>query len=460
MEVTTHLRVSVGCLWPMLIGMLFVVWKPVCHAQVVKGTMYRLDECIAEALNNSFDLQQNNAQTRAARAQLLQAFGQYLPQADINAGYNRQLTNLAEQISFVNGVPLIGQPRPNTYSMNGAVSWTIFNGFSREADYDAARATVDATLTDTKFNRQTIAFNVQRQFYEVLRLQNVVNSRYDNVVLARSTLARLQSMQKAGRAPVTQILSQEAEIANQDVSLLQAENDVSLAKARLLALMCLDPTDDIALDETTVPGKLDSMSVFAFSRLISNQDALVEQAVQRRGDVLSARFRTSAAQHRIQSAKGGYLPTVVAQGGYVWRNTEIASLDRQGQMFAGLQFRVPLFDQFQTHVQIENAQLQHTQRGLDEQRLQQDIRTNVRTALVQLRLAEQSLYVTKRAYESASVSYTATQERFAVGAANLLEVQTANNQRITAQINQITAAYRYLDARTVVEYVAGMFPEY
>ena len=81
-----------------------------------------LKECIRIGIDNSFDLKETYASSRAAGAGLTQAFGAYLPSADISANYSRQLTNLREQFSIVNGVPIVGQPLPNTYGLNGQMN--------------------------------------------------------------------------------------------------------------------------------------------------------------------------------------------------------------------------------------------------------------------------------------------------------------------------------------------------
>lgn len=422
-------------------------------------TTYSLEECITIALQNNFDVKLSNAQAQAAAANLTQAFGEYLPSADITTSYNRQLTNLTEQISFVNGVPLIGQPRPNNYSLNASASWTIFNGFARESQYDAARVNLDATQSDVRYNRQLVAYNVKRQYIEVMRLLNIVESRAENLALSKATYQRVKALYENGRSPITQLLSQETEVANQEVSVVQAENDVENAKARLLGIMCVNPSDRVRLREESISTITTVQDIEQFRAQLGTEESSVQRSLNNRADVQAARMRKTAAQSRIDAAAAGYYPTITASGGYNWRNTEITNFDKQGQMYAGFSLRLPLFDQFQTNQQIETAQLQHTQRSIDEQRLEQQIRTNVRSAYLQLAAAEKGLTIAERAFTAANTNFQATQERFNVGNANLLDVQTANNQLITARVNKVTAVYAYLDARTFVEFATGLFSE-
>ena len=423
------------------------------------ASRYTLDDCIRIALQRNFDIQQVYATSRAAAAGLTQAFGQYLPGATVSANYSRQLTNLREQISFINGVPVRGNPIPNRYSANINMGWTIFNGFRREADYDAATNTVDAAEHDVLFQRLLVAYNITRQYIEVLRTEQIVRARKENLSLSRATYDRVKALYDNGRAPVTQLLSQETEVANQEVAVVQAENDHDLAKVNLLTLMCVDPTQEALFDPASFPRDATSLEVDEFRREIGSEQASVQRAINARPDIKAAQEREEAASAGITSATAGYFPTLQANGGYTWSNFEISNFDTQGQWFVGLNIRMPIFDQFQTHRAIENAKLQQTQRNLDLQRLEQQIGQGVRSAYLQLSAAEKGLDITDRALTSAETSFEAMQERFNVGGAQLVEVQQANYQLITARINRVTAVYAYLDARTFVEFATGLFGE-
>ena len=192
--------------------------------------------------------------SRAAGAGLTGAFGQYLPGINFNANYNRQLTNLREQISIVNGVPIRGQPLPNTYGMNLNMNWTIFNGFDREARYDAAKRNVDAAEQDVTFQRMLVAYQITRQYIEVLRTGKAGGSTARTACACRGQrMIRVKALYDNGRAPVTQLLSQETEVANQETEVVRAENTHDLAKVDLLTIMCVDPTQQIDLNENDFP---------------------------------------------------------------------------------------------------------------------------------------------------------------------------------------------------------------
>lgn len=419
------------------------------------GRRFTLEECIAIGLERSIEVRQSQAAASEASARLTAAFGAYLPSLDINANYNRQLTNLRTQFSIINGVPVVGQPLPNTYGLNSQLNLTLFNGFQREANFDAAKLNLNATSGDIAFSQASARFTITRQYIELLRRIQVLNARRESRALAVATLDRAKALFEAGTGRAQDVSSQEAELGNIDVSLLQAENDVVAGRAQLLAAMNIDAMQEIDIDERSVNQDISATEVRSFRTKIGSESEQAERAMQRRRDLQAALDRSSAAAESVAGARSGYYPTISATSGYTWRNFTIADFDRQGQVFAGLFIQIPVFDQFITRARIAQAELSHTQNSLQAERLRNQIRSDIRNAFAQLEQAEKGLEISSRAILFAATNANAARERFAAGAATLIELQNSNNQLLTAQINRVTAVYAYHSAVAAVEFATG-----
>lgn len=427
--------------------------------QGVAPTAYTLQDCIRIALQQNYDMLLTNANARYAAASLTAAFGSYLPSATINASYSRQLTNLRSQFSFINGIPVQGDPLPNSYSMNANMSWLIFNGFRREAQYDAAQSSVDAVEQDVRAQRLVVAYKVTRAYIEVLRTTQITSVKEENLSLSKVVLDRVRALYDGGRAPITQVLSQETEVANQETAVVQAQNAYEAAKVELLVLMCQDPTIPAEFEASSLPSNIDAEDMAEFRTLIGSEQESVQRAIASRPDVSAARYRIESANAGITSAQAGYMPTLAANGGYSWSNFELSGFDKQSRTYVGLTLSVPIFDQFNTNRNIEQAKLQQTQNTLDYQRLEQSIQQNVRRAYLQLTAADKNLEIAGRALKPARTSFDAMQERYNVGSASLVEVQQTNAQLVTARINRVAAMYSWLDAQAFVQFATGLFKE-
>lgn len=424
-----------------------------------KLTRYTLSDCIRIGLERNFDMKLSNANARNAAAGLTAAFGSYLPSVGLSANYSRQLTNLRPQLSFVNGIPVQGDPLANSYALNASANWILFNGFAREAQYDAAKSSVDAAENEVRAQRLFVAYQITRAYANVLRNAHLVEAQREALALSRTLYDRVKALYDNGRAPITQLLSQETEVANQETAVVQAENTLEAAKIDLLVLMCVDPSTPADFDDTSMPADVKQADVTQFRQTIGSEKESIARAVNARPDVRAARSRMEAAESSITQAASGYYPTLTASGGYSWNNFEISNFDTQGRMFVGLNLQVPIFDQFRTNRNIEQARFSLQQTSIDYDRLEQNIQQNVRRAYLQLTAAEKGLEIAERAIIPATTSYDAMQARFNVGGATLVEVQQANYQLITARINRITAMYAWLDAKAYVEFATGLFTE-
>ncbi|MFM8772007.1 MAG: TolC family protein [Candidatus Kapaibacterium sp.] len=422
----------------------------------ITGRRLTLDECITIGLERSLDVRQSQAAASEASSRLTAAFGAYLPSLDINANYNRQLTNLRTQFSIVNGVPIVGQPLPNTYGLNSQLNLTLFNGFQREANFDAAKLNLSATSGDIAFSSASTRFTITRQYIELLRRIQILNARRESRALAVATLERVKALFEAGAGRAQDVSSQEAELGNIDVSLVQAENDVVAGRAQMLNAMNVDAMQQIDIDDRSVSQDVTGAQVTTYRTKLGSESEQAELAMQRRGDLQAAKDRSSAAAEGVAGARSGYYPTISASSGYTWRNFTIADFDRQGQVFAGLFIQVPVFDQFVTQSRIAQAELSHVQNELQTERIRNQIRADLRTAFGQLELAERGLEISARAITFATTNANAARERFAAGAATLIELQNSNNQLITAQINRVTAVYAYHSAVAAVEFATGL----
>jgi outer membrane protein len=402
-------------------------------------------------------VQEATAIAEAATAGVTQAFGTYLPSIDINGSYSRQITNLEPQLSFINGVPIVGEPLPNFYTLSAGLNWTIFNGFARESNYDQAGGTLDATDRESKQTRLRIGNTVRRQFIEVLAYSYVVRARKENAEVSKQTLERIRAQVEAGTQPITALYSQETDVANQEFDIISAENDLQNSKARLLVTMGLNANEPAEFLENSIEIKATPDDVRRFRERVGSEDAAITRALRSRNDVSAADRRIDAARASVKAAQATYWPTINATGSYNWRNFEVSNFDRQSQVFVGLNFRIPVFDQFRTYANTENATLTLTQRQLDRVRLEQKIRQDIQAAYLALSSAERQLQVSERALRSAELNYEAAVERFNVGGATQLDVFTANSQLITARINRIRAVFTYYDAQYRAEYETGLF---
>ncbi len=444
---------------------------PTAPATETPGTTrtLSLDDCLKIALGENPEVLIGLAQAQAAAAQSKSAFAGFLPTMDINGGYGRTLNDTTLRI--------FPRPRPNSaevelaftpfytpdvfrngFALNASIDYVIFNGLQRENNYAAAQSSLQAseqTLTQTK--RRVLA-TVRTQFLAVMRSKQILRVRQEDFAIGKKQLERIRAQFDAGVIPIATVFTQEADLANRELAVVQAENDVELAKGTLLTTLGLNPGATVDFSELTLQQNLTESDLRAFRSTVGDFGKAFATSLEKRSDLAAAKSQIESANASVSAAQGAWLPTVSANASYNW-NSPVVSNFQYGSQSVGLNFQYRIFDGFQRDANTQRAKATLSQNELQKRQAEQRIASDVQNGFIQLNTSEKNLDITARALKAAQQNFDAAEERFKVGAANILDLTTANANLATAKINRITALYNYLGAQFQMKFALGMLDE-
>ncbi len=417
--------------------------------------VYTMEECLQIALNNNLDIRNAQEQLRSAGAEVTSAFGQFLPSVNVSAGYSRQLfTGDSVTVNFGELSRRIPTGDPDNYNVNLRANLTLFDGFNRESNYNRSKASLAATDLTAAYTRSNTLLTVRENYIAVLRAQQVVEIRREDVELAQKELERIKTQLEVGVVAPATMYAQEAEIGSKELAVVQAENELNIAKAVLLASMGRDPAGGADFIDASLPSEIPQTEIDEFRRRNGTYPTALKRAIEQREDLMAARKSREAAESSVTSAQSGYYPQVSANAGWTWSNTDLDNFS-DGNTYIGLSLNIPVFNGFSVNRNIQTAEVGVQQRLIDIERIEQQIATELQRAYLQLASAEKELAITDRSLKSAEANFFSADERFKVGAGTILDYQTANNRLIATRIDRITAVYNYLLARYAVEFAVG-----
>lgn len=416
------------------------------------STSYSLDDCLKVAAQQNFDVQLANAQIQAAAADVQGGFGQFLPSINFNMGYSRRLN--VEGGGQVN-IPGGFSSPANYYSMNLGAQYILFNGFSREANYSRAQSNLTSLELATQSVSQRTKLTIWQQFIAILKNGQIVKARRENLELGMNELRRAKARQEAGVTAIATVYAQEADNGSRELDLVQSENQMNLAKAALLTTMGLNPAINADFLESSLSNDVSDKNIAGFRLEIGSMDAAISRAIGKRPDYAAGKSRIQAAESSLEASRSGLYPTLSANGGWSWANSQFNDFNQFGSSSVGLNLRVPIFENFQTNVQSEAAVLQVKQRQVEQLQTEQTIKSQIQAAFLTLSAAEKQLEITARTIKSAEQNFNSAKERFAVGAASVTDYLTANTQLITSKINRISAVYNYFESQSQMRYALG-----
>jgi outer membrane protein TolC len=176
-----------------------------------------------EALQRSPTIHQAEAAVRAADANLSASYGTYFPR--ISASYSR---------SWAGSEILDLNP---SWSARLSASWTLFNGFAREASKSRAQVSRDNARAQAEDSRR----NVNTQLTQYLTALAQAQAQYEiaegNIAAGQEDLRVQRERYRLGAATLVEVLVAQASLDQAEVSVVQARLDYLVAKAQIEALI-------------------------------------------------------------------------------------------------------------------------------------------------------------------------------------------------------------------------------
>jgi outer membrane protein len=421
---------------------------------VADTTEVTFDEAVRIALDQNTNIKRAQAGARQANAQVQAEWMDFAPDLNLRSSVDRSVGRGFSEV--VGGITTQTQ---DEFRLNGQSSVTLFNGFENMSSLREARERATADQTNLKRTRREVAFTVMDQFIALLESREQVRVRREQLQALRQQLEQTQEFVDAGSSPVSDLYQQQADVAEAEQQLLQARREQEVGKTQLIQTLQLNPRAAYDFQIPDLEGDTLGTATYDLS-------ALIDEAFRKRLDLEVTRAEQRAAQQGIRSAKANYYPSVELQGSYGtdWssqglRNVGDESFGNQLNVNRGggvsLSISIPIFNQLQRNLQVEQAQVQAQNAEYDLQDQRQQVALQVRQAYLDYRNAVQQLQAARSRLRAARQARTATQERYNLGAASIVELRNANRDFVDAASQQVRARYNLLFQQKQIDYQVG-----
>ena len=189
----------------------------------------------AEALDSSPQVRQAEAQVRAAGAMVGVARSQYWP--TFSASYGNGYTGLDSLGRLALTPWATTRGYTNTWSLRFSLNWTLFNGFTREADQVTASVGRDVARAQAADTRRQVGAQLTEQLAAMLTAYARIGITGANVVAATEARRVQQERYRLGAGTLLDLLTAEANLTQAEVNQVQARYDYLIARAQVEALV-------------------------------------------------------------------------------------------------------------------------------------------------------------------------------------------------------------------------------
>jgi outer membrane protein TolC len=411
-----------------------------------------LDEAVTIGLRVGDEVRLSAAQADIADAQFDIARATLLPQLRVNSSYARTFESARS-----NAVSAVFN-QPNTYTVNGNLSQTLFQGGRLLATARAASALAEASRLNAEERKALFIVELQRAYLGALLAERFVELQESNYQLASTRLTQVQQFQNAGRAAQYDVLRAKVERANIEPLAIQARNDRDLAHLEIKRLLNLPIETPLAL--TT------SIDAQAAQTLVASY--LDSTAAPNRGALRAAELTARSRRLAVTAARAEFMPTITAffQSGFqafpppgFGFPLQRGSLDaascpagstagrvcQNGGWFEdrnmGIQFSWPVFDGLRAKGALELARAQTRIADLELRLEREQVAVEVARARAELQRAKAVFDGRRETSSEATEAFRLASLRFSRGLSTQLEVSDAQLALLTAQSGEARATY-------------------
>ncbi len=428
-----------------------------------KAEVLNLQDCIKIASDKSTTIIKGNNSVALSGAQLLAAYGQFLPNLVAGAGINY---NGGNNFYSAAGPELVNLGR-SQYNYQLASSLNLFSGYNNYASWKAAKLNQQMATLSLERARQQIELDITQSYLQVILDKKLVELDSANLVTSLKREDQLAMLTEVGRKSGTDLYQQQAQTSNDKLTLINAKGRLQNDKIILFQKLRIDSAENYELADIPVNDNAEA------SRY-GNRDALVSQALQDRADYRSAQLNTQYADFLIKKYRSGYLPNVSLTGGIYNNGAWFNSLSINGnkdmpasqdaiptQLYkytyglVGINASWNLFDRYLTKTNVAAAKIVADNAHIDYQDTKINIVASIKKAYNDYINAVQQIETVDKGLIAAQKAFEAVNGRYKEGAADFITVSNAQIVLLQAQQNKIQASVNMMLQKKVIDYYVG-----
>ncbi|MCX6236047.1 MAG: TolC family protein [Bacteroidia bacterium] len=431
--------------------LLFVVLFSSLQAQEV----WSLQKCINYALDNNIKIKQGTISTEYQQNQLKQSKFSRLP--NLNGSMSQNMS-FGRSLTYDNTYKDINSAQTD---FGLGTNMPVFQGFYISNNISKLELDFQASVEDLAKAKSDISVNIASTFLEILFAKDLVKVSDDQLQVTNLQIKQINEKVEAGSLAKGSLLEIQAQAAGEELNLVNAKNQLQLAKLRLTQLLEIPLKEDFDVEVPTLP------EISAQASIVTSVE-VYKSALLSRPEIKGADLRYQSSQFQLKMAQGALYPTVSFYANIYdsYNNkykdvlgNDIAfskQLKNNQRKSVGLQMNIPIFMRFVNKIQIDNARLQVLNTELELENTKKLLRSDIETAQTNAIAALNRFISNQKAVSSMKEAFRYSEEKFGVGLVNAVEYNTAKTKLAKSESDLLQAKYEFIFRTKILDFYRGL----
>lgn len=394
-----------------------------------------LDEAVERGLRTNLGLIGADAASMQVRAQRMQARSALLPNVNGSLAENAAKVNLAAEgfssSEFGTAIPfqfpsVVGPF--HYYDLHGSLQQSLLDLTAIHNLRSAGQAASAAGL-DARQAREEVVLSVAGVYLQLLATIAEVEQQQVEVLYAEASYKQAQAQADAGNKAPIEANRSLVELQTERQRLRSQRGDLEKQKNQLARIIGLPLGLEIQLAERLDPLSPESPSL----------EEAVRQAWAQRQDLKAAEAQFRAAQEARKAAGAEHLPSASVSGQYGLQGTN--PNHGSGVFQASASVSIPIFQGGRIHADTVQADAVVAQRGAELSDERGAVELDVRDALIDLGVANDQVGTAQSNQKLALQNLEQSQDRFAVGVADSVEVVNSQESLAAADHDYVSSLF-------------------
>lgn len=407
------------------LSMANVSWKEIF-------TDEKLAEYIEKGLSNNLDIRIALQNIEAAQAYVKQGKAAYFPTITGNASYTHSTQSLNTQFGA-----LIGERQfLNQYELSGSLSWEADIWGKIRSNQRGFVASYLQSVSAHQAVKSELVASIASTYYQLLAFDEQKRITEETIANRENSLETTKLLKDAGNVTEVAVKQTEAQLLNAKALLLDIDNSIKLMENSFSILLGEAP-------RTIERGTLNAQVVNA-----DLKTGVPIQLLSNRPDVMAAEYALINSFEMTNVARSNFYPALrlTASGGL--QGIEFDRLFDAHSLFGSViaSLAQPILNGRQIKTQYEVSQAQQEIALLNYKQTILNASKEVSDAMYTFQMNDQKIKLKQEEFEAYNDAITFSEELQIYGMANYLEVLTARENALNAQLSVINTQYGRLNA--------------